>query len=479
MKVFFSCFYLPLFVLSIYVSLCGQHVYAQSASFDYYTKEEKKALTKYFYNNYTLQKKNSGRYSSRRIDLAEAYRLKYEWLVSQIEHDEFVKNKQIAETIATTYAHLKANYPAGAWAKKILISKSMVPNAYCTGEGTIILNLGILERLHSVSELAFVLAHEAAHNILDHVNENINRHYDKDLSNKKKDRMHESSHSADRLLTTYQSIIYEDFHHSVKLEEQADSLGLQIIKKSNFQVKAYQQVLSMLDSSDYPVYKVKPNIKECFNFPAYPFQEKWLKKSATIFDEERKSVFIFEKDSLKTHPNCFQRIAYLNTLSSYVNDSQRENQSLDHITKLITENAISITQKSNDYGRGLFLALQAIEKTPNDTYSKLQLSQLLVNIYEAKKDHSLGKYIKPSYEYPKLMEDIYAFLTNIRLSELGKLSFHYINNENNFDPKIEDFYVVLWKMSTYVNDKQVMQEVRKAYTQNFPKGKYKTTFITD
>src|ERR1700752_4309946 len=59
---------------------------------------------------------------------------------------------------------------------RLVFSRDWWPNAYSIGEGTLVVNAGLMIYLNNEAELAFVLCHELAHLFLDHSNSAIKKH---------------------------------------------------------------------------------------------------------------------------------------------------------------------------------------------------------------------------------------------------------------------------------------------------------------
>lgn len=68
------------------------------------------------------------------------------------------------------------DYAAYPW--KVLVIRNNEPNAFATGAGAVIITTGMLANLHSEAELAAVICHEIAHQLLGHTREALVQHVD-------------------------------------------------------------------------------------------------------------------------------------------------------------------------------------------------------------------------------------------------------------------------------------------------------------
>ena len=62
---------------------------------------------------------------------------------------------------------------------RVLFSRDWWPNAYSLGDGTIVINAGLMIYLQNEAQLVFVLCHELAHYYLDHAGKAIRKYVDK------------------------------------------------------------------------------------------------------------------------------------------------------------------------------------------------------------------------------------------------------------------------------------------------------------
>jgi len=281
-----SCF----FLLSLHSSAKNEN----PNSYTYFrdlTEQEKKELKQYFKKNIRISI-NSRTYKTNKTDLANDFKRRADWLSKKVDNNDFVREPELDSLVINILNHLRLTHPTAFYPKKILIDKNFDVNAYCTGEGTLILNIGIIQRLNTIEELAFVISHEISHQLLDHVNTKIEESHNAKMIRQKVSEIRKASNvNGNEVLNAYKKIIYGDFRKNSKLEKQADSLGYLMLIKSKFYANKYSDVLTMLDSSDYPANRYKPNIKKTLHLEVYPFQDKWLKKPRSIFQDEDEDTF--------------------------------------------------------------------------------------------------------------------------------------------------------------------------------------------
>lgn len=336
----------------------------------------------------------------------------------------------------------------------ILVNNSPVANAYSIGGGTIILNLGLLRKIRSHGELAFIISHEIGHDFkqdvditsyrtLERLNskefKNIIDHIDKEKYNRK-----------EKLETFLKSLYLMEMTFSRKQEIAADSLALNLMLNANYHYTYSFNSLSLLDSIDF--YKFPEiNYQSTLGFEDYPFKEKWMTAESKLFtmsasnDEEN-------RDALKSHPDISQRVANLkfiikdkvDTTKTYV----KQTDQLEFKSGIDLDLAfIDSWETKNDYGRALFFSLKQLQEQPNNEYLLTRISNLFDKIYEAQKSHELNKFVEsPGPHQEASYKEFLTFLSKIRLSELELLIYHFhlkykqlMKEDTNFTDRLNKY----------------------------------------
>lgn len=196
----------------------------------------------------------------------------------------------------------------------LLLDRSAEINAYTSGLNIISVNAGLLEYVNSREELAFIIAHELAHNYLRHTDNAIEKSAEwltsdeyaaslKDIQNAK----YEKFSLLKKMAQTYS---FDRKRHSRLNESSADSFAIVLLKNANMPFDA--KWLLRLDSADAHYKKqLKNDIPDYFKNYGIDINANLLvKKSKGLstrnynFQDSSNSVLL---DSLKTHPDCEKR----------------------------------------------------------------------------------------------------------------------------------------------------------------------------
>lgn len=462
----YHIFLLLIFLLWLHSQAVGQYEfhYTPMDSFDL----QKEALIREM--NAGIETIQESFPKATRNEFREILEKKVDLLAKRLKSNHFVNDQDLNLLVNKVYTEITSKNPREGYPTRMLISRSSAPNASCWGEGTMVVNLGLLGRLATESELAFIMAHEMAHQLLDHVNEAtleaMKRRNDKSL--KKRAETYGK-------LAVLKDIAYDDAKYSRKNEHHADSLAVVLLRNTRYRWRVYGSVLNMLDSADYPKSPHIPDLRSRFHFDRYHFKDKWLEPPSSGLGKSNDRG-LFSSDSLKSHPNIPQRIAYLDSLFSGQKSPQSttrpEERFMADLQRRIDLELVQSSFILDDYGRSMFYTLQMLDRYPENKFLKTHLAKLLVGLYLSRKNHTYSRYVTVSNYYPKRMEEVFVFLNNLRMSEIGNLAYNYLNRDVVFDKAKEEHYLLLFTVSTEMNHLEVSEKVLTAYKTSFPNGKY-------
>ncbi len=320
---------------------------------------------------------------------------------------------------------------------RLFVSRDEYPNAYCRGDGTLIFNLTLLRFLDNEDQIAFIIAHEIAHQTFDHVCTAINKRteyiYSKETKKKLKEINKNPYNRYTNTVELYKEYIFDDRRHSRLHESDADDMGLTYIKNTKYNPLASVETLKILDTVDEQPEEASFNIKNVFDNPAFPFQDKWLKEKETIgffmgSDDTEEKILV--KDSLKTHPDCQKRIALVSEkLPPFDTAAARKIVFTDEFAKMYTYSEFE--QVANFYyynqtGKSLYTALCLLKKYPDDAWLYTQISRTLLELTEAQENHQLSQILEfPASYHAKPYKDFLTFIRKLRLREMALLNHHF------------------------------------------------------
>lgn len=193
------------------------------------------------------------------------------------------------------------------------INRSSVPNAACYGEGTVMVNLGLFLWIDNDDELAIVLAHEMAHQVLNHLQSQMERNIATLTSEGFKEELSDIKKSKDgkyeRFRKLMKSLTVETGKHSTYKESEADSLATVLMTNAGFNKMNGAVLLLKLDKSDAvftspTLYALKDFFEKApVDQSHFVVKRKYNGLSSVAVTMNADNDF----DSVKTHPDCIKR----------------------------------------------------------------------------------------------------------------------------------------------------------------------------
>jgi len=368
--------------------------------------------------------------------IAEIYKERYELISDQFTEKAIVTNPETQKYLAKLVSEIsKANPSLNINTLRIHFSRAWWPNASSMGEGTISFNIGLFNRLDNESQAAFVLCHELAHYFLNHSNNNINRYvntmYSDEMQKELRQIQKEEYGKSARLEKLSKGLLFKSRRHSREYEAAADSMAIELMKNTRYDLSEAASCLALLDSVDNDKYDADLLLETTFNFPAYPFRKSWVVEEETIgFAKEE--VNKKEEDSLKTHPDCSHRIQLISPMLKKYQQAQS--------VKFVTSEAIFTNLKnefdleiiawcfeSNRVSRALYYSLEMLRVQPDNPYLHCMIGKCLNQIYLFQKNHELGTITDlPNADREEKYNQLLLLIQNVRLKDIASISYHYL-----------------------------------------------------
>lgn len=419
--------------------------------------------------------------------LVELYKERFEMIRKMYDQKEIVTAAEPSDYLQSLFAEIiKSNPALKQLEARVAFSRAWWPNASSMGEGTIVFNIGLFHKLQNESQAAFVICHELAHLYLNHSNNSIDRfvntvHSEEFMKELKKIEKSEyrQGQQLDALVKT---LAFRSRKHSREYEAQADSMALEWMKNTAFDVQEVLSCLNLLDSVDQDKYRVSPAIDKVLNCKEFPFQAKWIKDEQSLFGAMAASTEAEAKkdqDSLKTHPDCSIRVSKLTgKVQQYRNASGRAfvvDEKLFH--KLQSDfdyEIIDYCFRSNNISRSFYYTLQMLQVQPGNAYLVTNVGRCLNELYAAQKAHTLSNSVDlPSPYNEKDYNTLLHFIQRVRLPDIAALSYYFLQAHQQNLSDSEAFLAALIDSKANFNKPEEKQQWVERYNKQFPHGKYK------
>ena len=375
---------------------------------------------------------------SKRVKDIYENRAEYILLMASKE-DEYIFNSPANQYINTVFEILlKANPQFNSEQVALYLSRNMAPNMSSFGEGTIVLNIGLLRRLENESQVAFVLAHELAHLQLNHINQEIiapskvkaNIAMQKEIERITK-LNYKHNETGQQLLsgTPYNSSRHSNIH-----EVETDDLALEIMANAGYAVKEAPKVIENFKTINEPKYKANINIRNAFNRELYPFKEEWKHEKnnlAAFFEKESVGkLFNYDEKFLFTHPNLDERQTNLNSkLGNFEAGkiAQQPQQNHDAAVQQADFDFVLSNYQYGNYGQTIYQSLQLQELYPEHPFLTGIIGATMGEMVELIDDHELGKYLPHSSpEFSDNYNELLSFLNNLSMKDMMEVGYNYV-----------------------------------------------------
>jgi predicted Zn-dependent protease len=319
---------------------------------------------------------------------------------------------------------------------RLVFSRDRWPNAYSMGEGTLVINAGLMVFLDNEAEMVFILCHELAHFYLDHGNRSIRKNIERFNSEEYKAEIKRLSKKEYRVNEQLDSLVkkiaFGSRKHDREYEAEADRYAFEFMKKTGYDCNAIVSCLRLLEKIDASSIYQPLNVEAAFNFIDYPFKKRWIKSESAIFSQMNTDLSVAEKndyDSLKTHPDCQKRISLIqDSVSKHpagkkfmVDELFFKQLKKDFVPEMAEQDYRNENLSSNLYYN--LLMLQSDQDVALSIYS---VARALNKIYDNQKNHLInGSISKEHSSYANDYNLLLRMFDRLKLEEVSNLSYHF------------------------------------------------------
>lgn len=473
LTLFLGCF--------LYISTFAQEGYHASPS----VKELEPGMVSYLENRLSQDIAEIPYTGKTKKLLKQLYVSRYDQLMSNVSQGLFLDFADATELCDELLAEIVSSNPEIPGPVKVFVTRDPSPNARCMGDGTMFIHIGLIIRLETEAQLAFVLCHELAHYQLNHVNNNYAKHARKATDIASQREIDKAIRTADNpyeaMVSYFEGEAYQVHRHSRLKEIEADSLGLKFMLNTSFELEGVISALEVLKTVDEVKYKIPIPYHKLFGNLEQPFDDDWLiYQPYTNYVYGQNSFDLdWEIDSLATHPDCTKRLRLVN---SYLDNrgidpptyqGRQQSPRFREIEKACDLEWVYSYYHFGAYGKALFYALQLTEVYPEEPFVHSLIGRLMAEIYLSKKAHNLGT--KIDHANPLREEAYNQFLTfarSLRLKEWEAFGLQYLEAQPQAYRDNEEFMYSLVLASSLGSHPQELTIYTDEYWQRFPDGWY-------
>ncbi len=411
-----------------------------------------------------LTERTRGAINSAPVDYAEfftdVYQTRDDDLREEIREGVYLFNDSLQRYVDGIFEEIaSANGLTGDWL--VLVRRSQRPNAFSMGDQIFALHLGILQQVETEEELAFVIAHELAHDVLLHQRTSMTRlaAAQPDFERKARKLSRRGlfamrSDRKERLAEDLRTTIYGRYSQDREKELQADSLALAFISNTRYDRSAAARAVHQLADKDF--FDLSGvDLDQVLTTDAYPFKEKWVRLPDDAmfggsFGSGDDTVAIehwWASDSVSTHPALEERqavidgIVEIDTTYAPVPHGWRE---------FAIREALEYQLERKATGHALVNALLLHQTYPSEPRYEARIGQALLATHRSIVAHDFDEAVPPiTYFRDDTAQAAVRMLRQMRKSELQKLTLAYLNGRVTAHPASVELKALLEEASTY------------------------------
>ena len=359
----------------------------------------------------------------------------------------------------------------------LYINRSIIANAACYGEGTIMINLGLFLWVDNDDELAMVIAHELSHQLLKHGDSKIEKSIamltSDDFQAELKKIKKADYGKFTRLRELMKGVSVESGKHSTYKESEADSLGVVLIRNAKYNVSNGAKILLKLDNVDDLYKSNKLYVLKDFltnsNIDLSYFNVKPKYNGLSTINVEMNADK--DLDSIKTHPDCIKRYEIIagkgtppsiNCCTSISNEynTYKENAMLEMVRYKYEKNSLAWC---------IHLSIFALKNNYNPVIYNQFLSMCFSKLYDDDKHLSRFSGANADAERESNLKVTQDFLFAASTKDLETLAAYFLNYKVDANSEDYSFADLMYNTQVKLKDATTAYEI---FSHKFPQSKY-------
>lgn len=357
---------------------------------------------------------------------------------------------------------------------KILLSSYTHENAFSIGDGTIVVNVGLLKYVEDEAQLAFILCHEFAHYFLDHSYKEFLRRLNRVNGNEWKDQLanleDEDGEQLSELKKLIKANIYSDRYHSRTYEVEADSFGLEIFMRAGYSVSDAVSTLAMLDTVSDISFSV-----DIYGLLGIDSSDVSISKSRLdITDNNVNEEDILHNDSMKTHPDCDHRIELIK--KGWHDEGLVKAEGYDEFTDLkdqVQDYFLKSLIKNKNASELLLYELdkwQAGDSTPHG--NKMIIAAMWM-ILDGRENHRVTRVVGEADNLDHRCEkDLAVLCVGMRYRDLARVFYEFGKERFAYSEQDAETYILQMEIAKKARLEDEFLDLRESYLEKFDSSDY-------
>lgn len=419
-----------------------------------------------------------------RAEVTRIYTDRTESFLEDLDHGGFLFDHPLNDLVNGVMATMLEQWPALQGRVRTFVARDAVPNAYSVGEGTIVVNLGLLERMETEAQLAFVLGHELAHYGLDHSDTDLWNYaraiHDKEFAKKLKSISRSSYNRVEKLSDLLLGFALDKTRHGRMHEFEADSVGFDLLSRSPYQRSAGATSMDVLLACDHEPWSHDLDYHQAFLPAGAAFDPEHIRsaRQSSLGTVEQRVTEM--DDSLRTHPDCTMRKErLLELLEAMGGDmgtaSLKGGGTMEAVRSMATMEIMDrhLFAKQPRPAPAMYRALRMLESRPDDAYCHAAVGIALATLHHYQSKRLVGTVLtKPHFTYSESYRKLLHFLADVRLKDLSGIGYAWMASYREHDTDDAELLVALALTSHSAGHSEEAAQYAAKYNEAHPGGRH-------
>lgn len=298
---------------------------------------------------------------------------------------------------------------------RIYVMKSPITNAFCTSDGVLFINVGLISRLESEAQLAFVICHEISHYTQSHALEGF---YDRIKIIKEKTNKYRGLSELNKINLLIARSQEDEFD--------ADEKGMELFMKSGYAEEGIASCFDLLHRSYLPFEEFELD-RGFLNTSTFTLPDVFLLDFVAEISAEEDYF-----DDTHSHPNIHRRRSSLNELLKFADtDSSKKRfietkERFEEVKILARFETVHQEVLNGNYGDAIYHIKLLQQTYPNSEFLDLSFAKCLYGLALYK---SIGKYKYAARSFGKIegqSQQVHYVLKQLDRRQLTTLALHHL-----------------------------------------------------
>jgi len=395
----------------------------------------------------------------------EMYKNSFYILKERVNTGELYFSNELTDYLTKIVDDLLLNEGSLKGKIRVFLTRNPQANAFCLPDGTILVNVGLLNILENESQLAGILSHEITH---------YKKHHALNQRKKNKD-LKDQKYSN----TSSEGVLFKMLSYSRENEFESDAGAVNILNGGKYNAAEYPNALKFLMEEQKDT--LKGSLSDFFNTDVFTVDtaivsKKNIKKELNKSVSRSKSLLKLGDVEYETHPDGEKRILAVKeilTSIEYTEPAKLDNTEFANLKRKAEFETVENAYLEGEYITALLLSLKLKEKNPTSETAEVMIVKNLFWLSRLKENGVMNDFLgKVEVNKSADMARLKLFFDKTKAPDLGKFLFTYTKKQLERFPENESIAFYVAAAAELHLGKDAALVFYKKYNSKFPIGNY-------